>query len=74
MPKPSTEDPRPNRSKLGPTGPAEAAADSKESHAEKHPNAGNIGEPDPGPMPTDDPGRAGRLEKKIDENRAQTPA
>ena len=74
MPKPSTEDARPNRDKLGPTGPAQAPADSKKSHDEKHPNAGNIGQQNPGPAATDDPNTAERIEKEIDEKRSQTPA
>ena len=73
MPKSSTNDARPNRDKLGPTGPAKTSAESKKSYDEKHPNAGNIGEAPPGPAATDDPGNADRLEKKIDKKRAQTP-
>jgi hypothetical protein len=74
MSKPSTEDAAPNRNKLGPTGPSEKSADSKKSYDEKHPNAGNIGEQNPGPAATDDPNTAERIEKKIDEKRSQTPA
>jgi hypothetical protein len=74
MSKPSTDSAVPNRAKLGPLGPSENSPASKESYDEQHPNAGNIGEQNPGPAATDDPNTAERIEKKIDEKRSHTPA
>ena len=74
MKRPSTADDKPDRKSLGPTGPAKMPPDSDQSHADKHPNPGNIDDPLTGPTPTDDPrGKAGQLENEIDKKRAQTP-
>ena len=45
----------PERRHLGPTGPVEVKTDPAPRDAEKHPHPGNISEPAPGPIPTDDP-------------------
>ena len=58
MNKTSTNDAKPDRDNLGPTDPAKMPPKEEASYEEKHPHPGNItpkGDPNVGPMPTDDP-------------------
>jgi len=53
MDSPSTKDKRPDRKKLGPTGPAKTHHDSDVTYDEKHPNPGTVGTDKPvGPPST----------------------
>jgi len=57
----------PAREHLSPTGPAEVKADPGPSYADKHPHPGNISEPAPAAMPTDDPhDKASQIGNAID--------
>jgi hypothetical protein len=70
MKTPSTNDPRPDRKNLGPTGPAKVESGRKPEFDETHPNAGNVadGKGHIGPTPTDDPkGKARKLRPEIDQ-------
>jgi len=66
----ATTSTEPDRQSLGPTGPTQVKAHPEPSYEEKHPNAGNIGEASPGPLPSDDPNdKAGQLKNAIEKKR-----
>ena len=73
MNKTSTNDSKPDRDNLGPRGPAKMPPKEEASYDEKHPHPGNItpkGDPNVGPMPTDDPRhKAGKLGEEIEKQR-----
>ncbi len=66
----ATTSKEPNRDKLGPTGPADVKGDPEASYEAKHPNAGNVAEAPPGPMPSSDPDdKASELAKEVERKR-----
>jgi hypothetical protein len=58
MSKPSIKDHKPDRHKLGPTGPATVPSEPAKPYDEDHPNAGTVGDQSAGPAPPMSPADA----------------
>lgn len=69
MKAPSTEDVRPARTNLGPTGPKKLPKTSVQDYEQKHPNPGTVAG-EIGPHPTADPAhKVERFKRKLEQQR-----